>query len=301
MDQLRALRYFVKVAECGNFTKAAGFFNVPPSSLSRRVADLETSLGATLLKRSTRVVKLTEIGSEYYKQVSDVLRQLERSNEAVRSYQATPMGRLSISAMAGFGERILLPLLDEFSELYPEVVLDIHLSDELSSLGRDNVDIAIRGGYAPNERVVAIKLMDNQFIPAASPEYLKRFGTPKHPLDLREHKGLFYRAPAGIMPWICEVEGQWQDVSPSVVATSNGGVWLLNKAAKGEGIVMLPRWSLKEFLDRGELIELQLDFTLSITQNPDFGIFILYQKQRYRVPKIKVAVDFLVARVKGPY
>ena len=88
MDQLRALKYFVKVVEAGSFTRAAGFFSVPPSSLSRRVSDLEKSLGATLLKRSTRVVKLTEIGQEYYQQVTEVLTQLEHSNETVRSYQA---------------------------------------------------------------------------------------------------------------------------------------------------------------------------------------------------------------------
>ena len=301
MDQFKALRYFVKVVESGNFTKAARFFNVPASSLSRRVADLESSLGATLLKRSTRVVKLTEIGQEYYQQVCDVLAQLEQSNEAVRSYQTQPMGKLSISAMTGFGERILLPLLDEFSELYPEVVLDVHLSDELSAIGRDDVDIAIRGGYAPNERVVAIKLMENQFIPAASKAYLEQFGTPKHPLELRDHKGLYYRAPTGPTPWICEIDGQWQDVSAPVVASSNGGVWIIDKAIKGQGIVMLPRWVLKNYLERGDLIELKFDPVVSTTQNPDFGIFILYQKQRYHVPKIKAAVDFLVARVKGHY
>ncbi len=92
MDQLRALRYFSKVVETGSFTRAARAFDVPPSSLSRRVADLEKSLGATLLKRSTRVVKLTEIGQNYYNQISDILNQLEHSNEAVRHYQARPMG-----------------------------------------------------------------------------------------------------------------------------------------------------------------------------------------------------------------
>ncbi|MFP3353626.1 LysR family transcriptional regulator, partial [Pseudoalteromonas sp. SIMBA_153] len=143
----------------GSFTKAANAFKVPPSSLSRRVSDLEKSLGATLLKRSTRIVKLTEVGQVYYDDMQQVLDQLEQSKVTVRSYQTTPMGRLRISSMVGFGEKILLPLLDEFGELYPEIVLDVSLSDELSALGRDDVDIAIRGGYAPNERVLAIRLM----------------------------------------------------------------------------------------------------------------------------------------------
>ena len=200
MDQLRALRYFSKVVETGSFTRAASEFSVPPSSLSRRIADLEKSLGANLLKRSTRVVKVTEIGQLYYRQVQDILFQLEQSDEAVRSYQAKPMGQLRISAMVGFGERLLLPLLAEFKALYPEIILDISLSDELSTLGRDDVDVAIRGGYAPNERVQAIRLMSNEFIPVAAPRYLANMGTPDNVFALRQHKGLFFRTPNGPAP-----------------------------------------------------------------------------------------------------
>lgn len=299
MDKLRALRYFSAVAETGSFTKAALIFSVPASSLSRRVADLEQSLGATLLKRTTRSVQLTEIGQSYFAQVQDILNQLEQSDEAVRSYHARPMGVLRISSMVGFGDRILLPLLEEFSELYPDIVPDVSLSDELSSLGRDDVDIAIRGGYAPNERVLAIKLMNNEFIPVASPGYLARMGTPRHPSELSRHKGLYFRTPIGPTPWICEVNGQWQEVSAPAVAISNNGKWLADKAIQGQGILMGPRWSLSHYIERGELQELLFDPALHITQSTDMAVYLLYQKQRYLVPKVKVAVDFLVARVQG--
>jgi DNA-binding transcriptional LysR family regulator len=299
MDQLRALRYFCKVVETGSFTKAAKAFDVPPSSLSRRVADLEQSLSATLLKRSTRVVKLSEIGQRYYHQVQDILNQLEQSDEAVRNYQAKPLGHLHISSMVGFGERILLPMLDEFSQLYPDIILDVSLSDELSALSRDDVDIAIRGGYAPHERVIAIKLMDNQFIPVASPRYLQDRGTPASAKELRHHKGLYYRTPNGPTPWLCNIEGQWHDVSAPQVAVSNNGKWLANKAINGQGIMMAPRWVLEPYLQSGELQELFFEPALSISQNSDFAVYLLYQKQAYLVPKIKVAVDFLVARVQA--
>lgn len=298
MDQLRALRYFSKVAETGSFTKAASAFSVPPSSLSRRIADLEQSLGATLLKRSTRVVKLTEVGNTYYEQIQDILNQLEQSNEAVRSYQTKPTGQLRISSMVGFGERILLPLLDEFNELYPQLILDVSLSDELAAMGRDDVDIAIRGGYAPNERVLAIKLMDNEFIPVASPGYLAEMGTPQNVEELRQHRGLYYRTPNGPSPWLCNIDGQWHDVSAPAVAISNNGKWLAEKAINGQGIMMAPRWLLATYFERGELLELHLDPILHITQNTDLAVYLLYQKQRYLVPKIKAAVDFLVARVR---
>ena len=299
MDQLRALKYFVQVVETGSFTKAATFFSVPPSSLSRRVADLEKSLGATLLKRTTRVLTLTEIGQRYYQQVSEIIKTLEVTDESVRSYQTTPMGMLKISSTVGFGEQILLPLLDEFSTLYPKITLNVTLSDELTTLGRDEVDLAIRGGYAPDERVVAIKLMDNNFIPVAATSYLEEFGYPIDALHLKEHQGLYFNTPVGPTPWLCEIKGQWRDVSAEPYLVSNNGDWLLQKAIAGKGILMMPRWALSRFLASGQLVELDIKPRLTITQNANLGLFLLYQKQRYQVPKLKAAVDFLVARIKA--
>ncbi|MFC6203946.1 LysR family transcriptional regulator [Psychrobacter urativorans] len=299
MDQLRAIRYFSKVVETGSFTKAAKVFDVPVSSLSRRVSDLEKSLGATLLKRSTRLVKLTEVGRVYYNDMQQVLNQLEQSRETVRSYQTTPMGRLRISSMVGFGEKILLPLLDEFSALYPQIVLDVSLSDELSTLGRDDVDIAIRGGYAPNERVIAKRIMDNSFIPVASPSYLEKNGVPNHVLELKQHKGLYFKTPLGMTPWLCIIDDQWHDVSGPAIAISNNGPWLAKKASAGDGVLMSTRWALSSYLESGALQQLKFEHQLTVTQNSEMAVYLLYQKQRYSVPKVKVAVDFLLGRIKA--
>jgi len=301
MDQLKAIKYFASVVQLGSFTKAAELHNVPPSSLSRRVADLESSLGASLLSRSTRVVKLTEIGQAYYQQTQDILEQLAHTDEAVRSYQAEPMGKLSISSMVGFGERILLPLLDEFSELYPQITLDVSLSDELSSLDRDDVDLAIRGGYAPDERVLAIKLMDNNFIPVAAASYLQKHGEPTSALDLKHHMGLYFKTPNGPNPWLCEINGQWQEVSAKPILISNNGKWLVDKAVAGQGILMMPRWVLQPYIDSGQLQALTIEPELFVSENPKLGVYLLYGSQKYAVPKVKAAVDFLVARVKGLY
>lgn len=298
MDQLRALKYFVQVVETGSFTKAASMFSVPPSSLSRRVADLEKSIGATLLKRSTRVVTLTEIGQRYYDEVSEIIKSLEMTNESVRAYQTTPMGVLNISSMVGFGERILLPLLDEFSALFPQITLNVSLSDELSTLGRDEVDLAIRGGYAPDERVIAIKLMKNDFIPVASPAYIEQYGAPTDALNLKQHRGLYFKTPVGPTPWLCDMNDQWQNVSGSAMLITNNGPWLVQKAIEGIGILMMPRWVVDAQLQTGELIELSIKPRVSVTQNTDLGVFLLYQKQRYQVPKVKAAVDFLVENIK---
>jgi len=301
MDQLKAIRYFVKVVETGSFTLAAKAFGVPASSLSRRVADLEQSLGATLLKRTTRTVNVTEVGISYYNQVTEVLSLLKDSDETVRAYQTTPMGVLNISAMVGFGERILIPLLDQFNTLYPQITLNVSLSDELTALGRDEVDIAIRGGYAPQERVIGIKLMENEFITVAAPSYISSYGFPDNPQALKQHQGLFFQTPAGPTPWLSELDGHWQDVSAPSALTTNNGKWLVDRAVAGKGILVLPRWVLQSYLDSGQLVELSISGAIKITQNPDLAVYLLYQKQRYQVPKVKAAVDFLVANIKGNY
>ena len=193
---------------------------------------------------------------------------------------------------------MLLPLMDEFKAFYPDIILDISLSDELSTLGRDDVDIAIRGGYAPNERVQAIRLMNNEFIAVAAPHYLATMGTPENVFALRQHKGLFFRTPNGPTPWLCESAGEWHDVSAPAVAVSNNSKWLGAQAVEGLGIMMAPRWSLADYLDSGVLLELFFDPVLRVSQNPELAIYLLYQKQRYLVPKVKAAVDFLVARIQ---
>lgn len=297
MDHLKAMRYFVKVAESGSFTGAARHFSVPPSSLSRRVSDLEQHLGAVLLQRSTRVVRLTEIGRLYLQQVRDILSRLEATEELVGSYQSHPMGQLRISATVGFGESLLLPVLDEFSRRYPDITLDVELSDALSALGRDDVDIAIRGGYVPDERVVAVRLRDNRFILTAAAAYLEVHGVPETPLQLKQHQGLFYRAPNGVLPWISRIEEEWQDVSPHKAAVSNAGRWLIRKAIQGEGLLMLPRWSVQEALDQGALLEVPMAPEVAVTRSDKLGIYLLYAHNRYQVPKIRAAVDFIVSRL----
>ncbi len=298
MDKFKALTYFAETAESGSFSVAAKRFGVPASSISRRISDLEADLGAQLLLRSTRSVSLTEIGEQYLLQVNSILQQVKQSEKSVRSYQDQPSGTLKISSMVGFGERVLVPILDEFSAQYPKIVLDVVLSDELSKLSRDDVDIAIRGGYAPDERVIAKRLMDNNFIPVAALGYLEKYGKPQHTFDLKQHQGLFFKSPIGVTPWLSEVNGQWHDVSGLPRLISNNGAWLIKLAIRGEGILMLPQWVLQPYLLSGELIRLNFEHSLYVTRGEDLGIYLLYQKLDYASPKVKAAVDFISKRVE---
>jgi DNA-binding transcriptional LysR family regulator len=291
----------VETAESGSFTQAARRFGVPASSISRRIADLEAELGAQLLVRTTRTVTLTELGAEYLQRVSSVLVDLEQSDRLVKHYQSKPTGTLKISSMVGIGDGILLPILDEFAQSYPDILLDVVLTDELTKLEKDNVDIAIRGGYAPDERIIALRLIDNDFIMVASPSYLNKYGTPRIPAELVNHKGLFFKTPNGATPWLSEINGQWDNVSGKKVVISNNGRWLKRKAVAGEGLLMLPRWALLDELGQQTLVTLDFESPVQVTQNKGLAIYMLYQKLAYANPKIKVAVDFIAARVKRDF
>ena len=297
MDKLRALQYLVKVADTLSFSRAAKAFNVPASSISRRISDLEADLGVELLHRTTRTVRLTEIGQLYLEQVRAGMAQLEDAEELVGQRSNTPSGTLRISTMPGYGQLLLMPALQEFSERYPDIVLDVHLSDALVELGRDQIDIAIRGGRQPQDRVVARKLDPNRFILAASPAYLAQMGTPRTLDDLPSHRALMYRGPNAVIKWQgLDAEG-WHEVPVTPAFISNDGASLIAMACRHRGLVLLSEWGLKDYLRRGDLVEVTLEQPVSVGRGGEAGIYLLYLQTRYRIPKVRVAVEFLMERL----
>ena len=299
MDKLRAMHYLLKVADTLSFTRAAKAFGVPPSSISRRIAELEGVLGVELLHRTTRTVRLTEIGAQYVEQVRSGLAHIETAEELTGLRGTLPSGTLRISAMPAYGQLLLMPALMAFSERYPEILLDVHLSDSVVDLGRDQVDIAIRGGRRPEGRVVARKLDPNQFILAASPPYLARKGTPRTLEDLQDHHALLYRGPNAIIPWQgLDVDG-WRELALSLAFVSNDGASLVAMARQHRGLVLLSEWGLRPYLQSGELVQVAMEQPVSVSRGGETGIYLMYLRTRYQTPKVRVAVDFLMERL-GP-
>ena len=299
MDKLRAMQYLLKVADTLSFSRAAKTFGVPASSISRRIADLEAELGVELLHRTTRTVRLTEVGAQYLEQVRAGLAQLDDAEEMVGQRSSTPGGTLRISTMPSYGQLLLMPALQDFCDLYPDIVLDVHLSDAVVELGRDQVDIAIRGGRQPQDRVVARKLDPNRFILAASPTYLARMGTPRTVEDLQGHHALLYRGPNAVIKWQSQDEDGWHEIPVNPAFISNDGASLLAMARKHRGLVLLSEWGLKDALRSGELVALTLDRPVSVGRGGEAGIYLLYLQTRYQIPKVRVAVEFLMERLGG--
>jgi len=297
MDKLRALQYLLKVADTLSFSRAAKAFGVPASSISRRITDLEAELGVELLHRTTRMVRLTEIGALYMEQVRAGLAQLNDADELVGQRSSMPSGTLRISSMPSYGQLLLMPALQDFCDRYPDIVLDVHLSDALVDLGRDQIDIAIRGGRQPQDRVVARKLDPNRFILAASPQYLAQKGTPRSLDDLPAHSALMYRGPNVLIKWQGLDEDGWREVPVTPAFISNDGASLIAMACKGRGLVLLSEWGLKDHLRRGDLVQVTLEQPVSVGRGGESGIYLLYLQTRYQIPKVRVAVEFLIERL----
>lgn len=299
MDKLRAMHYLLKVADTLSFSRAAKSFDVPASSISRRIADLEAELGVELLHRTTRTVRLTELGAQYVEQVRAGLAQLDDAEELVGQRGSTPSGTLRISAMPSYGQVLLLPALQDFSARYPDILLDLHLSDAVVELGRDQVDIAIRGTRQPEGRVVARKLDPNHFMLAASPQYLKAKGMPRTLDDLQDHQALLYRGPNALIKWHGQDDDGWRELAVPPAFISNDGAALIAMACQHRGLVLLPEWGLKPYLQRGELLPVTMDQPVSVGRGGEAGVYLMYLRTRYQIPKVRVAVDFLVERLRA--
>lgn len=300
MDKLRALKYFLEVAEAKSFSQAAARLDVPVSSVSRRVYDLESELGITLLHRSTRTVKLTELGMLYLEQVRPALSALNVADDIVGQHSSTPSGVLRITAIPDYGRFRLLPALAKFREQYPEIICDVELTDEVANLSQNEVDIAIRATAQVPERSVARKLANGQFIMVASPRYLEKHGKPQTCADLQQHKVILYRRPHGLLYWQAKVAGEWRELRLQPTFISNQGDALLDAVTAGHGIALLPQWGIRRHLAEGSLIQLTLDDAeVAISRSEHSGIYLLYHRPKYGLQKMKVAVDFLLAELSA--
>jgi DNA-binding transcriptional LysR family regulator len=293
MDKLKAMYHLCCIAEAGGFSAAAKLAGVPVSTISRSIQSLESDLGAELLKRSTRHVALTEIGKIYLDESKDILAAIDRAEGRVGSYHNAPSGVLRISALPHYAEFRMLPLLEDFQARYPQIVIDLDLSNQVADFHRGETDIAIRGGRAPDGRVIAQRLEDNTHHLCASASYLEKFGIPKSIEELNQHHSLLYRSPGQVLHWHVESQGTWQRVDINTALISSSLRVILQGLLTDQGMAMLPSWCIEEEIADGRLCWVPMPQTMSvIAAHPEGGIYMLYQQPQYTIPKIKVAVDY---------
>ncbi len=298
MDKLRALRYFDHLANSLSFSATADHFRVPSSSVSRRIKDLEQALGATLFERTTRTVRLTDLGKLYLQEVATALQSIEMADELVGAQSKSPSGMLRITAIPGYGERYVLPALKKFRELHENIDFDVYLTDQVINLAGNEVDIAIRAASTLPDQLVARRLGDHDFVLVATPGYAKKYGAPVTSTDLCERTVYMYRTPLGVLDWFAFRDGVWKALELKPTYITNHGQSLLDSVLTGCGIAFLPRWGVADEIAQGRLVELVLeDGPLSSSANVKMGLYLLYHPPKFQLQKMRLTIDFLVAEL----
>jgi DNA-binding transcriptional LysR family regulator len=291
MDKVAGLRAFVKVVETGSFAEAGRQLRLSRSAVSKYVAELEQSLGVQLLNRTTRHASPNEHGQMYFERALAVLSELDAADQAVAHAQSTPSGLLRINAPMSFGTQRLGPAIAEFIGNYPELKLQVVLSDELLDPVLDGFDVTLRIAELESSSLIARKIAPIERAFCASPDYLDRHGTPLHPRDLRAHVALTYGFLLTGNQWkLTGVDGDhW--IQPSWSLCVNNAEVLRDAAIRGRGIALIPIFIAGEALHKGILRAVLRDYSA-----PPLSLYAVYHPTRHLPVKVRLFIDFLVER-----
>jgi DNA-binding transcriptional LysR family regulator len=294
MDKLASLRAFVKVVELGSFSEAGRQLRLSRSAVSKYVGDLEQSLGVQLLNRTTRHASPNENGQAYFERALSVLAELDAADRAVTQLQATPRGLLRVNAPMSFGTMQLGPAIADFMEQYPELQIQLVLNDEQVDPVQDGFDVTLRIADLESSSLIARKIVaiDRQL--CASPSYLEKHGTPTHPDELRSHTLLTYGFLLTGNQW--KLTGKDGDhwIQPRWTLCANNAEVLRDAAIKDRGIALLPTFIAGAALHDGRLVSF-----LSTYKAPPLTLYAIYAPTRHLAVKVRLFIDFLVARFGG--
>ncbi|KIP75733.1 LysR family transcriptional regulator [Vibrio harveyi] len=288
MDQLSAMRAFVRVVQTGSFSATGREMNTSQTTISKKVAALEKKIGVKLLARSSRDHALTPAGAKYYQTCVDILGELDEAEAEARSEVASPQGTIRISAPVAFGRILLAPIMAEFFQRYPDIKVDLQLSDQHTDLISDGIDVAIRAKQLEDSTLIERHLFDNTMLVLATPSYLQQHGEPKAPDDLKQHNCLVYSRMRDINVWSFTKQNQKHAVAVNGNFQSDNGDVLLEVALTGIGIVILPIWMVEHHLKERRLTQLMSDYT---GQNLPFNA--VYLQSRYTPLKVRCLIDYL--------
>ena len=290
---LAAIQAFVSVVETRSFTGAATRLRRSKSSVSKQVAALEDQLGARLLNRTTRRIDLTDVGATFFERCRHILEQLDEAQRVVGQLQATPRGTLRVRAATTFGRVHLVPCLKPFLATYPELDVDLVLTDHTTHGVDQRYDVSVRIAHLPDSDLIARKIAPLQRVICASPAYLATHAAPTTPQDLTQHACALYRyLGAGADTWsLVGPTGQVDLEVSGPFHTDDAGA-LLEAALNGIGPARLPMFLAADALRSGRLVRLLEDWR---EPEPTPAIYAVYPHTRHLSAKVRVFVDHLVA------
>lgn len=288
MDRIDLFRTFAAVAETGSFTAAADQLDFTPQLVSKYVRVLEDQLDVQLFTRSTRSVRLTETGAACLARCNQLLEDFEHLTAEIRAEHIEPMGRLKISAPTTFGEEYIAPILPEFLKKYPEVTIDLNLTDRYVRLVDEGYDVAIRIGQLEDSSLIAKRIASASILLCASPAYIANYGLPQVPENLISHTSILDTNYRDKNIWNFMKDGNAHKIKIKDTIRVNSANAVRCLLLNGSGIGVGPSYALSSHIKNRELVQLLPDYNIA-----NLGIYAIYLEDRYLSAKIRAFVDFL--------
>ncbi|MBX9872834.1 MAG: LysR family transcriptional regulator [Burkholderiaceae bacterium] len=290
MDQIQSIRVFARVVEAGTFTKAAESLDLPKGTVTKLVQQLEARLKVKLLNRTTRRVTVTPDGAAYYERTSRVLNDLDDIEASMTNAQAKPSGRLRVDVGTTVAREVIIPALSDFYRRFPDIQLDLGVTDRSVDLLADNVDCVIRGGELLDQSLVARRIANVPLIAVASPAYLRAHGTPTHPQQLdQEHTTVNYFSTRNGRPYPNEFEkdGQALEISGRYKLSVNESNAMIAAVLAGLGVGQIAAFTALPLIARGELVQVLPDWT-----SPTIPLYVVYPPNRHLSAKVRAFVEW---------
>lgn len=298
MDDLAAMRVFVRVVEAGGLSAAGRAMGLAPSSVSRRISELENMLGVKLLRRTTRKLSLTEVGETYYERTRAIVRSVEEANLAVTQERAGPSGILRIAAPASIARLHIVTAVAAFQMQYPAVRVVMRVADRMVDIVDEGLDVAIRVGRLEDSSLIASKVGEARRLLCGSPLYVKRMGMPERPGDLANHAALTFRSHPGTNLWRFRKGNKTIEVRATGPFFADDGETLIAAACAGIGLILVPEWLVGEEISNGRLVEVLKNYSPDPAVTP---LYAVYAPGPYTAPKVRMFVDFLAGRFSRNY
>lgn len=287
------LKLFVRIATTHNISMAGQELNLSPAVASSYINKLEEKLGVRLMHRTTRKVSLTEEGTAFLPHAEDVLSSVEAARASVGAGNTSPSGTLRITAPSSFGRLHIVPAMKGFLARYPELTIDLRLTDTIVDMVEGGFDIAIRNSELKDSTMIARRLATDQRVLCASPTYLEEHGTPASPRELRHHSCLHL---TGLESWVFSTSDGQMTIKTRGSFRTDHGEALRDACVGGLGITVNSIWNIYEHLKRGELVQILEDYPLV----SDTAVWAVYPSSRLLAPKVRAFIDYFVAYYGDP-
>ncbi|HZH28281.1 MAG TPA: LysR family transcriptional regulator [Azospirillaceae bacterium] len=296
MDLISAMRSFRRVAERESFSKAAEDLNLSPAGLSKQIRLLEERLGVVLIQRTTRRMSLTETGRLYYQECSRLLDEFDELEHTISADANDVSGRLRVNVPLSFGLTVLSPLLPEFTKTYPDLRIELTLSDQLLDVVGAGFDVSIRvRAELADSSLIAHRLADVEQVICAAPSYLAARGVPATAGDLHHHDCLVYTLADNRGTWRLNGPGGEVSIMPPTRFSANNSLMLRDMLLAGMGIGALPSFLAEPLLQTKALVQVLPDHTF-----PKRHIYAVYATNRHLQRKVRAFVDFLAKSLHRP-